>query len=557
VEKLALEPVVQERKLRGAFFTPPEIADYLAAWAVNGDSAAKVLDPSCGEAVFLQAAARQLVSSGCSPDHLDEQLFGVDIHPESLVESARLLEDEGLDARLIASDFFAIDPPTSLFSPLPHFDAVIGNPPFVRYQAHAGAARTASTSAAAAQGVALSGLSSSWAPLLVHACAFLKPEGRVAMVVPAELLSVNYASPIREWLRQRFESVHLVLIEELQFHDALEKVMLLVATGSGPSDGALSAYHVRNSTELRHLRPFDHFDVVPRTNKKWTELLLPPRARRAYETVLDSYFGPLSAYATVELGTVTGANGFFTMTESRRIEAGLSERQVIPIVPPGSRHLDGLHFTDEDWERLRDDGERVWLLFPDDDDKSPALRAYLETGVTDAVPLAYKCRVRKHWWKPPAVTPPTAFLTYMSHLFPRIVRNDAGVTFLNSMHGVRTHADVEPAWTEAIPVLAMNSVTILGAELNGRSYGGGILKVEPREAASLPIPNRDLFDDDSLEKVIQLAAVVEAHVQAGDWDRARHLVDALILQEVLGLDEETLNNLELGVQSLRSRRLAA
>lgn len=38
------------RKERGAFFTPPEIADYLADWAVGGDRNARILDPTCGEA---------------------------------------------------------------------------------------------------------------------------------------------------------------------------------------------------------------------------------------------------------------------------------------------------------------------------------------------------------------------------------------------------------------------------------------------------------------------------------------------------------------------------
>lgn len=74
-------------------------------------------------------------------------------------------------------------------------DAVIGNPPFVRYQEQAGDARKRSARAALAQGVRLSGLASSWVVLLVHACGFLKPDGRLTMVLPAELLTVHYAEP--------------------------------------------------------------------------------------------------------------------------------------------------------------------------------------------------------------------------------------------------------------------------------------------------------------------------------------------------------------------------
>src|SRR5207249_10417918 len=120
--------------------------------------------------------------------------------------------------------------------PIPAVDAVIGNPPFVRYQQHVGEVRKASARAALHQGVRLSGLASSWAALAVHAGAFLKPDGRLAMVLPAELLTVAYAEPVRRWLRQRFGAVRIVLFERLQFHDALENVVLLMAEGTGGCD---------------------------------------------------------------------------------------------------------------------------------------------------------------------------------------------------------------------------------------------------------------------------------------------------------------------------------
>src|SRR5205085_7931755 len=110
--------------------------------------------------------------------------------------------------------------PDRLSCPLPEMDAVIGNPPFIRYQKHIGEARKRSARAALAQGVRLSGLASSWAALLVHACAFLRPEGRLAMVMPAELLTVHYAEPIRRWLRRRFVAVYLVMFQRLQFQAA-------------------------------------------------------------------------------------------------------------------------------------------------------------------------------------------------------------------------------------------------------------------------------------------------------------------------------------------------
>src|SRR6266581_3255123 len=152
-----------ERKARGAFFTPPTIANFLARWAIHGNISARVLDPTCGEGVFLLAAARQLRDLGAVQEKLHDQVHGVDLHDGSLAETGRLLQQEDLDANLITADLFELAPPSEMFPSIGAFDAVIGNPPFVRYQQHIGEARRISAVAALRQGVRLSGLASSWA----------------------------------------------------------------------------------------------------------------------------------------------------------------------------------------------------------------------------------------------------------------------------------------------------------------------------------------------------------------------------------------------------------
>ena len=242
------------RKDRGAFFTPAAIADYLAKWAVSDQPEAKVMDPTCGEAVFLLAAGRLLKGMGKDAGALETQLFGFDLHEASLKFARDRLKTEGLGASLERADFFSVPTPDQLTSTGDWMDAIIGNPPFVRYQRHIGQARDRSKQAALQQGVGLSNLASSWAALLVHACGFLKPEGRLAMVLPAELLAVSYAEPIRVWLKQRFEQVHLVMFDNLLFDDAIEKVVLVLASGSGGCD-AFSLYYLNDAAELEKIRP--------------------------------------------------------------------------------------------------------------------------------------------------------------------------------------------------------------------------------------------------------------------------------------------------------------
>jgi adenine-specific DNA-methyltransferase len=541
------------RKERGAYFTPPAISNFLAAWAVGDDPEARVLDPSCGDGSFLVAAASQLKRLGRTKTELEQQVFGVDIHNPSLREAASNLGDAGLGAKLIRDDFFNLPTPSELGCTLPLLDAVIGNPPFIRYQEHAGESRTRSRSAALRQGVRLTGLASSWAALLVHACAFLKPQGRLAMVLPAELLTVNYAEPIRRWLRRRFGAVHLVMFDRLQFDGALEKVVLVVATGEGGCD-AFSLYEVADAADLPRLGAFDHLNVTPAAEGKWTDLLLPIRQRQLFRHVIGEHFSELNDYGAPELGVVTGANDFFALTEATRLQYGLTEKQLRRLSPPGTRHLRGVSFTRGNWETLRDAGERVWLLCPEPDDKSPGLRRYVAEGEDRGVHEAYKCTIRTPWWRSPLVTPPDLFFTYMSHRYPRLVANAAGVTFVNSMHGVRLIPSTRQIGKAALPLLAFNSVTMLGAEVFGRSYGGGVLKMEPREAATLPVPGAAVLAD-AWDRLKNERASLDRRLRDGVWSCVVKRIDEVLLHDTLGLPAADLAELHEAVQSLRARRL--
>ncbi|MGH9807535.1 MAG: Eco57I restriction-modification methylase domain-containing protein, partial [Terriglobia bacterium] len=233
----------------------------------------------------------------------------------------------------------------------PGFDAVIGNPPYIRYQQHSGTSRAKSLEAALAEGVRLNGLASSWAAFTVHSTRFLKPGGRLGLVLPAELLSVNYAAPVRRFLLQRFSRVRLVMFESLVFPGALEEVVLLLAEGSGGAD-CFEVYQARDLAALPLARTADWKEHRPEQGAKWTSALLTPALFDSYKNLSDSEdFETLSDWGETYLGAVTGNNDFFSLSKSEVSTLGLSEDELVPISPPGSRHLRGHRFTSAAWVR--------------------------------------------------------------------------------------------------------------------------------------------------------------------------------------------------------------
>ena len=328
--------------------------------------------------------------------------------------------------------------------------------------------------------------------------------------------------------------------------------MLLVAEDTGSCD-SFTLWQVRDADELARRHIFDASSAALRDDGKWSDLILPADSRQLFRKVAVERFVRLDEYGTPELGTVTGANDFFAISDVTRREYGLDTKLLKPISPPGTRHLKGMSFTRAQWEELKLAGQRVWLLHPDAKSRSAALRKYVAHGESQGVPDAYKCSIRTPWWRPPVVPEPDLFFTYMSHRYPRLIANRSGATIVNSMHGIRLKTNAASNVRDALPLFAFNSVTMLGAEIMGRSYGGGILKMEPREAAGLPVPAADELKA-AWALLGERRAGFDAALRRGEWADVVRQVDDALLSDVMRLPEESIRAMREAAAFLRIRR---
>lgn len=507
------------RKARGAFYTPPELAAYLTEWAIRSPDDT-IVEPSCGEAVFLEAAWERIRERGGDGTSSSAAILGYEIDGAASRAARSVVSRIGAPATIKTGDFFDAAPTASA-------DAVVGNPPYIRYQTFAGPAREKAQRAALAAGVRLDGLASSWAPFVIHASRFLKDDGRLALVLPAELLHVRYAAPVRRYLMRRFGRVTLVTFEKLVFPGVTSEVLLLLAEGPGPTD-AIELRQVESIGGLHGHRVTSRRWTPPGNDEKWSAALIAGESLDLYKELTDrGGFIPLSCWGNVSLGAVSGNNSYFRIPPSRAAADGLQSCDLVGVLPSNGKALRGLAYSQQAHRELAGRDERTLLFHPQGEAPSASAQRYIARGEAQGVHRAYKCGVRDPWWRVPlpgAVA--DLFVTYMNHDSPRLIANEARVHALNSVHGVTVRRQKRLA-KKLLPIAALNSVTALGAEIIGRSYGGGVLKVEPREAARLPVPSPDLIRAHQRDLEVLVSSVGRL-LRAGKYDDVRSQVDSVL-----------------------------
>jgi adenine-specific DNA methylase len=469
----------------GAYYTDSQVADFVIRWAVRsqGDT---VADPSFGGGVFLRAAGKRLLELGGNPA---KAIQGVELDSEVFeVVSSKLHDEFDLDlSQLFRDDFFAL-PPSALA-----VDAMVGNPPFIRFHSFSGEGRQRALSRAAAAGVTLSGSTSSWVPFLVHASTMLNRGGRMAMVVPAEIGYAEYAAPFVRFLSERFGSLTLVTFETPLFPHLNEETYLLLADGylMGNTE-TLRVEDYRSIGELLGCQDAAataiETEALIDRRQRLAEAFINPRAREAYDELSNLYSDHrLGHLADVGIGYVSGANSFFHLSRSEAEVRRIDESVLKPALL-NSRSLSAGIINKSDWLVAEKKGDAALLLHIEEDGQlSESVTSYLAEGAEAKVPLGYKCRMRRSWYRVPGVHVPDAFLSYMSGMRPRLSINGEGFVGPNTLHTIRLRNSTKVNACDLL-VWWHSSLARLSSELEGHALGGGMLKLEPREASRLVVP---------------------------------------------------------------------
>lgn len=490
-------------KLRGGYYTPQDLALFLARWVAQGKPKS-ILEPSCGDGAFLDAISK--VDRGCA------QVVAVELDAVEAAKSAERARNLAIDVEVLNQDFLGW-----ALAALPkggqRFDAVVGNPPFVRYQYLPPMFQDLAEKIFSKLACRFTKHTNAWVPFVLASMALLRPGGRLAMVVPAEIIHVLHAQSLRTFLGDECRRLVIIDPEELWFEDTLQGAVLLMAEKKRrPTDTSegLGLIPVRGRGFLKE-DPAEVFArPVPINGRtvegKWTRAFLDVGVRDLLDELEElPTIRRFHEVADVDVGIVTGANKFFLVSDETVETYGL-EKWAHPMFGR-SEHCPGVIY---DANQHRANGKAGlpsnFLWFPDGAaGRDPKVAAYIETGEEQDLHTRYKCRIRKTWYTVPSVYASEIGMLKRSHNAPRLILNKVGAYTTDTAYRVQSRGIKADTLVGAF----INPLTALSAELEGRTYGGGVLELVPSEIERLliPIPPDGVVDVRALDRAVRTTSM--------------------------------------------------
>ena len=531
-----------DQKLRGAYYTPLQLAtDMVGLFAHKNISS--VLEPSCGDGVFLDS----LQQTGLL-EHIPS-ITAVEIDPVE-AEKTRARYHRCKNVQVFTEDFFEY---YGRVLGTQQFDLILGNPPYIRYQYLTEAQRELQSNILTSHGMKANKLINAWVAFLVACVQLLSDTGKIAFVIPAEILQVAYAEDLRLFLSEHLASITLITFEQLVFPDIEQEVVVFIGEKGGEEKG-IRIIEMDDLTGFERLNLAQNgFQKMQHVKEKWTKYFVNATEMELIQKIrADSRFVDFSDYGLINVGITTGNNNYFSITEDI-CRAYQLEDVTLPLIGRSS-HAHGIFFTEADWKKNKAAGKRARLIwFPEAvpyDGYPIAHKEYIKLGESQGENTGYKCSIRDRWYIVPSVWVPDAFFLRRNNFYPKFVLNRCNAVSTDTMHRMKFNPGVNP---ENVLLSYYNSISFAFTEICGRSYGGGVLEILPGEMGKIMLPR--IASIDSATRANMLNRIDEIVRSESNIEDALDIVDQGVLIELLGIDSTWCDQCRAIWRKLQKRRL--
>ncbi len=486
----------------GAVYTPMGVATAILKRCalLLGNRELHVLEPSVGDGAFLSRLLGE--------DGLASKVTSIDIDRKVISDLEQRYRRQSNALDFVRSDFvrYAIDR-NNENPEAAKFDLIVGNPPFIRRHNFSEEIRESLEHFAITFDYPLNRLKNIWPAFLIASARLIADDGIVALVLPYELLTVEYGQKALNHIQDQFERVDIIVSKQKAFQEIEQDAIILIAQKKPMEETGLFVTRVPDFENLDNGDPRKiEFRNGVQGGIELNSYLLPIASVTRIKALRSRAKAVLDCLSSAP-GVVSAANDFFIRTKADVLELNLSD-YAKPILKKGMYSSTRPVFTSAEFDKLAE-REPCFLLHMSGDlnELSPAARAYILKGEEKGIHLRYKCRHRPNWYHVPLVKPEEAFAFKRSHSHPRVLINEAGTHTTDTAYGLRFKAGYS---ARGFCFSFYNSLTMLFAETNGRFYGGGVLELSPNEFRGLPIIYHEPSD-------IEFSDFLKAH-KAADGD---------------------------------------
>ncbi|RVU83847.1 hypothetical protein EOL70_13545 [Leucothrix sargassi] len=520
----------------GIVYTPQYIAEFIVNRVKSKFSekkTIKVLEPSCGEGVFIP-----LVHSTFYDKKIE--LDVVEIDPSACKGLEHYVSSSHVN-QLHNEDFIS-------FETQQKYDLIIGNPPYISRKYLNPDKRSLLDNFSEKHLFSKSRkLQNTWSAFILKSTDYLDEDGVLAFLLPAEVLQVAHAQEIQNYLLEVYNRVEILYFNQMIFDNAEQDAILLIASRAEVLESERGLFisdvtTIDNKVVCKESRKFE--EIIP---NKWTSHIL-----TSYESsLLSRYykdFKSLGSYITSSPGIVTAANSYFIVSQDTVNQYKL-EKYTKPIIKNG-RYVNGeVSLTNQHWELLADKNSPCHFLDFSDQPLDEHAELYLEQGIMQSIEQRYKCRNRKEWYSVPSVWSAEAVFFKRSHLYPKLIHNADKLLVTDSAYRVTANENYD---ITSVIYSFYNSLTMAFSEIIGRSFAGGLLELTPKEFKATPLPYTEISND-------EFEQYKELFLKKGDISDILTDSNSLILKEKHGVpqkDIETIEGIRLKLLNKRFKRPA-
>ncbi len=530
-----------EQKLRGAYYTPLQLANAMVSLVVS-QNINNVLEPSCGDGVFLDSLA-SLNFINDIPD-----VTAVEIEPDE-AEKVRNNYKENANVHVLNEDFLGF---YQQVYGKQTYDLILGNPPYIRYQYLTETQRDIQSRILTSHGMKSNKLINAWVAFLVACVQLLSENGKIAFVIPAEILQVVYAEDLRLFLSNQFSKITLLTFEQLVFPDIEQEVLVFIGE-KGKEEKGIRIIELSDLEDFKKLNLNSNgFQKLEHVKEKWTKYFVSAEEIKVIQSIRDDKrFTKFSDLALINVGITTGNNTYFSVDKATNKQYDLSS-VTLPLIGRSS-HVHGIYFTDSDWQENIQDNKRAMLIsFPNTPYETYPTKhkEYIKLGEKNGENKGYKCSIRDRWYIIPSVWIPDAFFLRRNNLYPKFVLNRCNAISTDTMHRIKFNEGVN---AENVLLSYYNSISFAFTEICGRSYGGGVLEILPGEVGNIMLPVIKNIDEALKNKLLERIDIIVRNDE--DIEKALDLVDQKLLVEVLGIDKNICISCRQIWKRMQKRRL--